>query len=232
MADTRIDIILPAYNFPDALECGLKYLQECIPGSKYQYSVIVVDDGSTKRDLLEIASKYQCRYVRHEFNKGKGAAILTGFEYAQGDIVVTTDNDVPFIFSDIEKMIDLIALDKYDLVLGSRQNSRLYFEKSTFIRGILSSVLKALCNVIFNFGVIDSQCGLKAYRIDIAKKLFEKTITTRFAFDIEIVYQSMTQNLRLKSMPVRVRTMSGSSIRLLRDGFQLFIDIIKIKLKY
>tara|TARA_B100000749_G_scaffold280887_1_gene279916 strand:+ start:163418 stop:164212 length:795 start_codon:yes stop_codon:yes gene_type:complete len=225
-------IVIPAYNHAEVLECGLEYLVYHTNQSKYSFEIVVVDDGSRDSAVKEVAEKYNCRVIVHSVNQGKGGALVTGVLNSFSKVIVTIDNDVPFFFSEIEEMVEAVDADKADLVVGSRYDNLSYFNKISPLRAKLSQIFKFFSNFILKLDQIDCQCGLKAFNVEAAHFLFKDILCKGFAFDIEILFKAMLFKMRIKSVPVTIRTMSSSTVRLLVDGLKMTWDIFRIKYFY
>ena len=76
----------------------------------------------------------------------------------------------------------------------------------------------------------DTQCGLKGFRGEIADFIFNHARINGFAFDVEVLYIALKQNFEIKRIPVRLNNQEKSTVRVLRHGAMMFIDLFKIKI--
>ena len=152
----KVTAILPAYN--EELS-----ISSIILGSKkYVDKIIVVDDGSTD-NTAEIAELAGAQVISHSYNKGKGAALKTGFKAAQkSEIIVTLDSDGYHNPEEIPKLVAPIINGKADIVNGSRYIPRNKKDKSLH-RQIWQVLLDKITNVRSGLEITDSQSGFRAF---------------------------------------------------------------------
>ena len=119
-----ISVIIPIYNE----ERSIRGVVDRIP-NHHQYEILLVDDGSTDNSLenVKVIRNRHIKIVKHNSNKGYGAAILTGIASAKGDIIVTMDSDGQHNPEEIPKLIKPIINKQADIVIGSR-----YLGKSNY----------------------------------------------------------------------------------------------------
>ena len=125
----KLTIIIPCYNEEKTI--GI-LLEKILQLEKIKKQIIVIDDCSTKNSLQEIEikkSKFDDFLIlKHNENKGKGAAIKTAKNYINGDIVVIQDADLEYEPNDINKLIKPIIDGDCLVVYGSRVLNKNYFE--------------------------------------------------------------------------------------------------------
>src|SRR5574340_1068035 len=116
----KLSIVIPCYNEVHTIK---KIVETVIHAPHDNKEIIVVDDYSTDgtREILknEISDKVD-KVLYHEINKGKGAALRTGFKSATGDIVIVQDADLEYDPNEYPQMIEPILTNKADVVYGSR----------------------------------------------------------------------------------------------------------------
>jgi len=191
----NIYILIPVYNESEVL----KDIINDIKREGYE-KIIVVDDGSTD-ETYEIAKKQKIIVLRHLINRGKGAAIKTGFEAAKilaADIVVTIDGDGQHSPKDIKKMIKNI--DKgYDVVLGSRQFK---INSMPLVKIIYNYIADLFTWIIYGSWVYDSQSGFRAY----SKKAISliNTKNDRYEYESEVIKEISWHKLKSVNVPIDV----------------------------
>ena len=153
------------------------------------YEIVAVNDGSrdgTEAELFSLAEKYpHLKPVTYKDNRGKGCAVRTGILASSADMVVYTDCDLAYgtdIISEIVK-----PLDSHDIVIGSRNLSKEGHKGYSFIRKLASKVYIKLLNFAAGFDHSDSQCGIKCYKGEVARRIFALCQTDGFAFDLEVL---------------------------------------------
>jgi glycosyltransferase involved in cell wall biosynthesis len=164
-----LSVVIPLFNEEESLGELSKSLSDVLEGMGARYEIIFVDDGSTDRSfdaLKELHERYpQVRAIRFRRNFGKSAALSAGFQEAQGEMVITMDADLQDDPAEIPHLIEKLK-NGYDLVSG--------WKKKRY-----DPISKTLPSRFFNFVTAtltgiklhDFNCGLKAYRKELAKEL-------------------------------------------------------------
>ncbi len=227
-----LSIIIPVFNNSSVLESNLPLLINELSIKKYDFEIIIVDDGSKNQlRTQKIAQYLGAFYIGLDKNRGKGAAIKEGMNIAKGEFRIFTDADIPYEFKSIESMISEFKTGKSDLIIGDRTLVKSeYYDRLSFIRNFGSKLFTLLVGSIFKKGLSDTQCGLKGFTADAAKYLFSKSIINGFAFDVEILYLANKYNYQIQRVPVKLRNQSSSSVRVLKHGISMLIDLFKIKI--
>jgi glycosyltransferase involved in cell wall biosynthesis len=160
---------------------------DAVRASPVKTEVILVDDGSTDGTREMIRDRLESRVDRvifHEQNKGKGAALRTGFEVASGDVVVVQDADLEYNPADFPKLLQPIVQHGADVVYGSRfaggeMHRVLYFWHSLVNRG-----LTTLSNLFTNLNLTDMEVCYKLFRREVLDQISIEE--DRFGFEPEI----------------------------------------------
>ena len=228
----RISLIIPAFEEADRIAGTLSTVDSELRSALQKsddIEVIVVDDGSNDA-TSEIARQAGADVViRLEENKGKGAAIRAGVQEANGSVVAFTDADLAYNPRQVVKLVTLVESGYY-MVVGSRQ----HIETKNLVRaGRFREVGGRLINIATS-GILlghyrDTQCGLKAFKSQVAKSLFDAGTLDGFSFDVELFHLAERWDLSLKESPVEVENSQRSSVSAFRDGVFLLLDLIRIR---
>ena len=226
-----VSFIIPCYNSSEALRLNIEYLISNLKKSNISFEIIIIDDGSLGKEkeiTKSIAFENDLKYFYLPKNKGKGAALRFGFREAIGEIIFFTDSDIPYEFDSIEKSFYAIKHQGIDIAMGDRSLSReRYGAKVGFKRSFFSQ-LYTYATIPLLGKKIDTQVGLKAFRANIGKTLFEKTKTNRFAIDTEIALVAIFMNLQICFVPVDLRSQDGKSVDVFKDGVIMLLDLVRI----
>jgi dolichyl-phosphate beta-glucosyltransferase len=227
----EVSIVIPVYNGSILVEKHLTPFLAWLNDQPYNTQVILVDDGSRDNYVTSAyAAKHGLLFLQLPANKGKGAALRKGFEYATGNIQLFTDVDIPFQYHNIHTFVSLLRQDPCYLVIGDRTNPlSVYYDKTSMLRNWGSNIVSALVNLFFIKNIQDTQCGLKAMGKDVAQRLFKDSRIDRFAIDIELLYLARKNNIPLLKVPVQLRYNDTSSVHVAKDGLKLLSDIYRIK---
>jgi polyprenyl-phospho-N-acetylgalactosaminyl synthase len=197
--EKKIFIVIAAYNEEKSIADVISSL------AKEGYrNIVVVDDGSADR-TYEAASKKGVYAIRHIINRGQGAALKTGIDFAVSkgaDVIVTFDADGQHMPKDIKKMVEPVLDGSVDITLGSRFLAGSKTNVSPLRRiylklGVLSFLL------LYSIRLTDSHNGLRALSRRAAQAIEIKC--DRMEHASEIVDQIKKKRLRYKEIPVEIR---------------------------
>ncbi len=244
MKNQKIDlsIVMPAYNEETNLRLGaLDQVSRYLEKQKYQWEVLLVDDGSTDatpKFLDSFTKVNRGFFVIHNPHLGKASSVITGMLQARGDLVLFSDLDQATPMKELEKLLPWFDRG-YDVVIGSRNSHR---EGAPLFRRFMALGFMALRTLILGLtGITDTQCGFKAFRSGVAKDIFgklklygqPKTVTgssVTAGFDIELLYLSKKLGYKIKEVPVEWHYVETRRVSPLRDSWQGFLDIIAIRI--
>jgi glycosyltransferase involved in cell wall biosynthesis len=186
-APTSVSVVVPCFNEEATIESLLErvLLADTIG---LTLDVTVVDDASTdkSREAVGRAAQRDGRLLllRHERNRGKGAAIRTGIASAKGDVILLQDADLEYDPAEYPRLLRPIVEGLADVVYGSRFRSSeparvLYFWHSVANRG-----LTLLSNMCTDLNLTDMETGYKAFRRDVLARI--RLQEDRFGFEPEV----------------------------------------------
>ena len=180
----KLSVIIPCYNEVATIEAVI----QAIKSSPYQNcEIIIVDDCSVDgtRELLQQELESQVdRVIYHPKNKGKGAALRTGFGVATGDIVIVQDADLEYDPQEYPIVIEPILRNKADVVFGSRFQSGRPHRVVYYWHRVGNGFLTTLSNMFTNINLTDMETCYKAFRREIIQSI--KIEESRFGFEPEI----------------------------------------------
>jgi len=217
----NITVVLPAYN--EEVSIGSIVLLT----SQYADNVIVVDDGSSDR-TAEVAGKAGAEVVRHETNRGKGAALKTGFTAAAdlgADVIVTMDSDGQHNPAEIPRLVAPILKGEADMVNGSRYLNGL--DKNTpAYRRVGQTILDGVTNLNSGLRITDSQSGFRAFSAS-TKDVFRFT-AKGMAIESEMLADAGRHGLRITEVEIGVRyDVDGSTENPIKHGLGVLMMVLK-----
>ncbi len=228
-------VVIPCFNeagrIGETVRLTLDYLTRVSPGSE----LIVVNDGSTDatstiaREVLA-GSSIQTQLLENFPNVGKGAAVRRGLRAAQKQIGLFFDADLSTPLGETPKVIEPIANGEVDMAFGSRAlDRRLIGNRQPWRREQGGRLFNLIVRLATGLPFWDTQCGFKAFRLDVCRPILEAARIEGFAFDVELLYLAQRAGLRLREIPVRWNHAEGSKIRLVQDSLRMLGEIIAIR---
>jgi glycosyltransferase involved in cell wall biosynthesis len=228
-------LVIPAYNeaarIGETLRATLNFLEKVSPQSE----LIVVNDGSTDatstiaREALT-GTKVEARLLENFPNRGKGHAVRKGLLAAERLIGLFSDADLSTPLNETPKLIEPIANGDVDLAFGSRALDRsLIGQHQPWRREQGGRVFNLLVRLATGLPFWDTQCGFKAFRLDVCRPILESARIEGFAFDVELLYLAYRRELRLREIPVRWNHAEGSKIQFARDSVRMLREVIAIR---
>jgi glycosyltransferase involved in cell wall biosynthesis len=165
-----LSIVVPLFNEEESLPELVAWIKRVVAEHGYSCEIILVDDGSTDGSWQVIqALQTQNREVagiKFRRNYGKSAALHTGFQVAQGRVVITMDADLQDSPDEIPELFRLITEEHYDLISGWKRK-----RYDPLIKTLPSRFFNAVTRQISKIHLHDFNCGLKAYRIEVVKSI-------------------------------------------------------------
>ena len=167
----NISLIIPLLNEEESLPELSAWIEKVMNENSFSYEVLFIDDGSRDKSWQVIEQLHQqnsCfKGIKFRRNYGKSAALNTGFQKAEGDVVITMDADLQDSPEEIPELYRMITEEGYDLVSGWK---KVRYD-STFAKNIPSKFFNWTTRRISKIHLHDFNCGLKAYRKDLIKTI-------------------------------------------------------------
>ena len=220
-----ISIILPMFNEEQTIG---KVLRNLPRGNMIE--IIVVDDHSQDNSLKEIEriNKFnEIKVIKHDKNRGYGAAVVTGINVAQGEVIVTMDSDGQHSPYDILEMIKPILLDEADYTIGSRYLGS-YFYKLPVSTRLGELLVEKLIQIFFGKKIMNNQNGFRAFNRKVIT-IFKNFKYEGYAFCTEQIIRATMKGFRIKECPIKVydRKYGTSNIILTKLTVNLFSCILQ-----
>ena len=199
----KFSLIFPVYNEEKYIDTLFSNIEQMIleQGSKYEFEVIVVNDGST--DLSEQKlKKWKFAKVVTQVNCGKGMAVRNGSKLATGDYIVVHDADLEYNPFELPKLSKILEANPWCLVYGSRYKNPVFpyirilpLKNQSLTHSLFNAFLTLIFLFIHKVFVTDLLTAYKIYPISFYKSLNLKT--TGFETDHEISISAVKRNLKI-----------------------------------
>lgn len=220
----KISVIVPVYNEEKTITQVVKKVQ----GLPFEKEIIIVDDGSsdgTAKELEKLKSD-GILICPHKKNKGKGAAIKTGFKKATGEIIALQDADLEYFPGVLPTLIQPILSGKADVVYGTR------FVNVNHIKTILyygNRLLTYITSLLFLTRITDMETGYKVFKKSVLDGI--KIRSNRFDFEPEITAKILKKGVRFLEIPIpyKARTYKEGKKLTWRDGIVAFFALLRYR---
>ena len=231
----KASLVVPAFDERGRIERAIAAIsawRRSKPGG-WDWEVIVVDDGSSDgtADIARraaLAENLPIEILRHETNRGKGAAIRTGVLASTGDPVLVSDTDLSTPLTEWVKLAE--RLPSHPVAIGSRGlGEDLVRLRQPFHRRLLGKAGNLLVRLLAVPGIRDTQCGFKLFRGDVARDLFRQARIDGFAYDMEILFLARRQGFSIAEVPVLWFNSLESKVSVVRDSLRTLWDLLRLR---
>ncbi len=224
-----LSILMPVYNERERVERAVaEVLDTELPD---EFELIIVDDGSTDgtREILRNGDwGPNVRLFEHASNQGKGAAIRTALQQAQGEFAAIFDADLEYDAGDLALLMPPLMDGRTNACFGVRAFDGYTSHSFLFVMGNKGVTLA--CNVLFNVYLHDIMTCHKMIRTDVFKELSLQS--PGFAIEPEITARLVQHGERIFEVPVHYRARSNEEGKKLtaRDGFRVIATLVRCRL--
>lgn len=226
----RVSLVLPTYRedrIGDSIRRVRDELGPLVGADGLE--IIVVDDGSADGSAESARAAGADRVIEFAVNRGKGAAVRAGVLAATGRTVAFTDADLSYAPWQVMRLVEEVE-DGWDMVVGSRYHrDTTTVVQASALRTLGGRAINAATRLVLAGRHADTQCGLKAFRSDVAVLLFGHTTIDGFAFDVELFLGAERAGLSLAEVPVAVENSERSTVNVGRDALRLLADLARIR---
>jgi len=230
-----LSVVIPVYNEERRLGKTLARLGDYFTAQSYTSEILVVDDGSSDRTVETaqgIGLNERLRVIRHEVNRGKGAAVRTGMAAAQGQFALFTDADLSTPVEEVENFWPQFKAG-YDVVIASRglPESRIEVHQNK-IRETMGRTFNLFVRLLVVPGIHDTQCGFKMFSRRAVEDLFPRCQLDGWAFDVELLALAQSLGYRVAEVPVRWINSPDTRLKALSASTQMLFDLFRLRRRF
>ncbi len=227
----KVSIVIPCYNEKDTIEKIIEAVRCAAIESK---EIIVVDDCShdgTQAVLEDKVSRMVDRIIYHPVNRGKGAALRSGFAAATGEIILVQDADLEYNPEDYPVLLEPLLSGKADAVFGSRFMGGRPHRVLFFWHMAGNRFLTMLSNMFTNLNLTDMETGYKAFKASLIKSI--QIEEDRFGVEPEIIAKLARTGCRIYEVGISYngRTYREGKKVNWKDGMRAIYAIVKYNLE-
>lgn len=239
MDQYKLSVVIPAYNEEKNLLLGsLDKVYDYLKNQKYNYEVLIIDDGSTDDTAAiieqQIKDKNGFRLIRNPHG-GKAVTVIAGLLASCGEITIFTDMDQATPIDQVEKFIPKFERG-FDIVIGSRHGRK----GAPPLRKLAAGIFSILRGIILGLPFEDTQCGFKAFSKQSIDKIIPKIKnewgTVHFkggavnaGFDVELLYLAKKYGFQIDEVPVEWNYVDTERVQVFKDAFAAIYDMFRIR---
>ncbi len=218
----------------------LDRVEHFLEKQKYNYEVIIVDDGSDDGSI-EYVERFikespQFRIIKNQ-HLGKAGAVTSGMLASKGEFVLFTDMDQATPIEEVNHLLPFTK--KYDVVIGSRNSQR---KGAPWTRLLMAKGMMIMRSILVGVrDVSDTQCGFKLFRKDASDRLFSKIqslhngfvkisgSSVKAGFDVELLYLAEKMGYKIKEVPVEWLYVESRRVSPIKDSIEAVEDLVRIR---
>ena len=224
-------MVVPAYREAGRIGDTLAALRTALGGvdASGGAEVVVVDDGSDDGTADAARAAGADIVVELGVNRGKGEAVRAGMRASTGAAVAFTDADLAYAPNQLVGLLDEVERGA-DVAVGDRRHpDSVAVTEPSWLRRTGSLLVGALRGMLRLGHGRDTQCGLKAFSRPAVEAVLDASVMDRFSFDVEVLFLADRLGMEVRQMPVEVVNSDVSSVRVLSDGWELALDMFRIR---
>jgi glycosyltransferase involved in cell wall biosynthesis len=222
-----LSVIIPVYNEAKTI----LEVVERVQATPYEKEILIIDDGSTDgtREKLKDLEAPNVRIILHDENRGKGAAIQSGWEKATGDILLIQDADMEYDPSDYPQLLEPIQSGKAEVVFGSRFLGGGAHRVLYFWHSLGNRLLTLLANMLNDLNMSDMETGYKVFTKEVQKSI--RIRSNRFGFEPEFTAKVARKKFSIYEVPISYygRGYKEGKKITWRDGVAAFFWIVRYR---
>ena len=205
---------------------------------KGDHEILVVANGCTDHTAAlarEIAEQYppQVKVIEELGRIGKGGAVIRGVHQAYGDWIGFVDADGATSPEEFKRLFDRAQADGGGGIIASRwKKGSTVNVPQKGLRLLSSRLFNLMIRVLLGLKFVDTQCGAKIFKADAWRRILPEVGTTRFAFDVDVLYQLKRQGIQIREEPTVWNDVEGSKVRIFNTSFDMFCAVVRMRLLF
>jgi dolichyl-phosphate beta-glucosyltransferase len=228
----RLSLVIPAYNEVATIQDTLRAIRAYLEPRGFSYELIVSADGTdgTREAAAALVSEMPVAVMGEPQRRGKGRGVREGVLAATGEVVGFLDADYKVAIEEIEKILPWFD-QGYDVVIGSRGAAGADIRvRQPWYRRIGSKGFAMIMRPLVGLhGIVDTQCGFKFFRAEVARDLFSRQRIDGYMFDVEILSLALRLGCRVREVGVKWQDDGDTRLRLISGNWKNLKDLFRIR---
>lgn len=232
----KLSIVIPAHNeehrLPPVLRRYAEYFSQALENG---FEIIVVVNGSTDNTVgvaREIAKEYsQIKVIEETGRIGKGGAVILGAKAARGEWVGFVDADGATAAEEFDRICHC-ALGADGVIASRWKRGAQVNIPQRGLRLLSSRLFNGLIRLTLGLRYEDTQCGAKIFKAKAWKTILPSIGTSRFAFDVDLLFQLQRHGFQIKEEPTVWNDVEGSKVRVFNTSIEMFLAVVRMRLLY
>ena len=226
--EAGLSVVIPAYNEAQSVGPVVESLLEDLAGTGWPFEIIVVDDGSTDGTGSQ-AESTGVRVIRHQTNRGYGAALKTGIRYARHRVVCITDADGTYPNERIPELVARLEQGNSEMVVGARTGAQVAIPT---VRRPAKWAIGRLADFVSGEAIPDLNSGLRVFSRKTALR-FLGLLPNGFSFTATITLALLSNGYWVEYVPINYGARKGrSKFRPVQDTFNFMALVLRIALYF
>jgi dolichyl-phosphate beta-glucosyltransferase len=231
-----VSLIIPAYNEVGRIRTTVGEALDYFDRRQQACEIIVSADGDdgTREAATELGrARPEIKVIGSTARRGKGRGIREAVRVATGDVIGFSDADNKTPISEFDKIAELLSAG-HDVVIGSRgvRGSRIERAQPLYRRLGSKGFALFMHAAVGLRGIVDTQCGFKFFRAEVAQELFRRQQIDGYMYDVEILFLAEQLGYRILEVPVRWRDDGDSRLQLVSGNIRNVRDILSVRWRH
>ena len=229
----RLSVVIPAFEEAARIGLTLDRVRGYLRDQPFDSEVLVVVDGGRDGTLALVGSLVgdwpALQVLDNGVNRGKGYSVRRGMLAARGRYLLFSDADLSTPIAEVERLIAALEAGG-DVAIGSRAlpDSAVRVQQ-TWWRQAMGRMVNYIVRVVAIPDVRDTQCGFKCFRREAAHRVFTCQRSSRFAFDVELLWIARKLGYRVVEVPVTWVNDPSSRVRPVLDSLRMLLDLVRLR---
>ena len=232
-AVVHLSVVIPAFEEVARIGPTLEQVRRYLHDQPFDSEVVVVVDGGRDGTLALVraatADWPALRVLDNHGNRGKGFSVRRGMLAACGRYLLFSDADLSTPIAGVRRLIAALEAGG-DIAIGSRALAGSDVRvRQAWWRRSMGRVFNHIVRLVAVPGIRDTQCGFKCFRQAAARRIFARQRTTRFSFDVELLWIARKLGYRVVEVPVTWVNDPSSRVHLVTDSLRMLVDLVRLR---